>query len=97
MKFEKSPKHQESESQEDARFMHSPKATKNEFALTELNLCAIFSQKGDHMKAKMYAHSSIYKLKQDLEHHQHYLLMEAQKQVIDEKAIFEIEEKIKER
>jgi hypothetical protein len=36
--------------------------------LTELNLCAIYSQKGDHMKAKMYAHSSIYKLKQDLEY-----------------------------
>lgn len=62
VRFEKSPEHTV-----DQRFESSPKH-RNEFALTELNLCAIYSQKGNHMKAKMFAHSSIYKLKKDLDY-----------------------------
>ena len=70
-KFDRSPDKRETTfGEEDANekiFSHSPRQNKkNEFAVTELNMCAIYSQKGDHMKAKMYAHSSIYKLKQDL-------------------------------
>jgi len=60
--FERSPR------DDDRMFNSSPRQFKNEFALTELNLCAIYSQKKDHMKAKMYAHSAIYKLKQELEY-----------------------------
>ena len=68
-----------SQSEEIMRGIVSPKQDKNEFALTELNLCAIYSQKGEHMKAKMYAFSSIYKLKQDLEFTELKLLEEQRK------------------
>jgi len=62
------PVFEKSQRDGDDRFNDSPRNSNNEQALTELNLCAIYSQQGDHMKAKMYAHSSIYKLKQELEH-----------------------------
>lgn len=57
------PVFEKSQREGDDRFNDSPRNTNNEQALTELNLCAIHSQKGDHMKAIMYAHRSIYKLK----------------------------------
>lgn len=87
VKFEKSPKRSlqtahtrgPSSAERFSRAIVSPKQDKNEFALTELNLCAIYSQKGDHMKAKMYAHSAIYKLNQDLEYTERKLLEEQQR------------------
>lgn len=66
-RFDRSPaKNDNGQNHDENRFNSSPR--QNECALTELNLCAIYSQKGDHMKAKMYVHSSIYKLKQELDY-----------------------------
>lgn len=59
--FERSPNQAHS-----GKFEESPRI-QNEFALTELNLCAIYAQKGNHQKAKMFAHSAIHKLRQQIE------------------------------
>ena len=95
-KFEKSPQRRiVNPSQNDEnRFNSSPRPANNEFALTELNLCAIFSQKGDHMKAKMYAHSSIYKLKQDIEYLERQL---ASQSIVDKDHNETIREQLREK
>ena len=49
------------------------------------------------MRAKMYAYSSIYKLKQDLEFTEQKLLQEERKNEPDEKELAELEEKVREK
>lgn len=58
-KFEKSPIREEDHTQ---KFLSSPKSKGNEMALTQLNMCAILSQRGDHQGALAHVKSSIEKL-----------------------------------
>jgi tetratricopeptide (TPR) repeat protein len=62
-KFDKSPHREIDDTQ---KFLRSPKNKSNELALTQLNMCAILSQRGDHQAALQHAESSIEKLEQQL-------------------------------
>jgi hypothetical protein len=60
------PKFERSPGQNQDKFFDSPRSKGNEMALTQLNMCAILSQRGDHQQALLHAKSSIDKLDYEL-------------------------------